>query len=222
MKIRLHHSTKEWTLPAISNAPVKRASIVDVLNRNARRVPTWVIYVLGAGWAGWKFWQGVTGALGPEPINALERVYGELALQMMVVTLLISPLRRFAGLNLIRFRRALGLTCFFFVVAHLSVWALLDIQSLSRVWADILKRPYITVGMSAFVLLIPLALTSNDWSVRKLGGIVWRRIHMLTYPVAVLAIVHYIWLTKGFPYEPLLYGAAILVLFGLRIRLPKR
>ena len=85
-------------------------------------------------------------------------------------SLAVSPLRRFAGLNLLTFRRAVGLLAFFYLVVHLLVWLVLDVQILAQVWADILKRPYITVGMAGFLALVPLAVTSNDWAVRRLGA----------------------------------------------------
>ncbi|SHI96551.1 protein-methionine-sulfoxide reductase heme-binding subunit MsrQ [Wenxinia saemankumensis] len=194
--------------------------LADRLNAAARRVPTWPVYGIGMAVAGWYFWLGLTGGLGPEPINTLERLYGEKALQLLVVGLALTPLRRFAGVNLIRFRRAVGLTAFFFVLAHFSVWALLDVQRVAAIWADLVKRPYITVGFAALLMLLPLALTSNNRSIRALGAR-WRQLHKLTYPAAILAALHYVWLAKGFQIEPLLYMAAILALLALRVRLPK-
>jgi sulfoxide reductase heme-binding subunit YedZ len=173
--------------------------------------------MVGGAWAVWLFWLGVTGGLGAEPINALEREYGDVALKLLVAGLAVTPFRRFAGINLLRFRRAVGVTCFGFVVAHFLVWALLDLQSLSAIWADIVKRPYVTAGMLAFVLLIPLAATSNNLSVRRLGAATWRRIHMLTYPAAVIGAVHYLWIAKGFVVEPIIYMALILGLLALRL-----
>ena len=191
--------------------------MIDRLNSTLRRVPAWLIYVAGAVYAGWLFYLGLTGGLGVEPINALERAYGEFGLQLLVLGLAITPLRRFLGLNLLKFRRAIGVTTFFFILAHFLVWAVLDVQSLERVWADILKRPYVTVGMLAFVLMIPLALTSNNWSLRKLGGAAWRKLHKLTYPVAVLGAIHYLWLVKGFQIEPIVYLGLILGLLAARM-----
>ncbi|SDE71873.1 protein-methionine-sulfoxide reductase heme-binding subunit MsrQ [Limimaricola pyoseonensis] len=187
------------------------------INGVLRRVPAWPLYLLGAAWAAFLFWQGLTGRLGVEPINALEREYGDTALKLIVAGLAVTPLLRFTRVSLIKFRRAIGLLAFFFVLAHFSVWALLDVQSLERVWADILKRPYVTVGMLAFLGLIPLALTSNDLSVRRLGR-KWRSLHKLVYPVAVLGAVHYLWLAKGFQIEPLVYLGLILGLLATRIR----
>lgn len=191
---------------------------VGRLNAMLRRVPASLIYICGALWAGWLFWLGLTGGLGVEPINRLEREYGETALQLVVLGLAVTPLRRWSGINLMTFRRAIGVTAFLFVLAHFLVWALLDVQSVERVWADILKRPYVTVGMLAFVLLIPLAVTSNNLSVRRMGAATWRGLHRLVYPAAVLGAVHYLWLVKGFEIEPILYLGAILLLLAARIR----
>ena len=186
------------------------------LNQLLRPVPAWPLYIIGAAYAGWLFYLGLTGGLGVEPINALERAYGEVGFQLLLVTLLITPLRDWVGVNLIKYRRALGVLTFFFILAHFTVWALLDVQSLERVWADIIKRPYVTVGMAAFLLMVPLALTSNNLSIRKLGPLAWRKLHKLTYPVAALASLHWLWLMKGFQIEPVLYAAATFGLLAYR------
>ncbi|MGX9854054.1 protein-methionine-sulfoxide reductase heme-binding subunit MsrQ [Limimaricola variabilis] len=187
------------------------------INGALRRVPAWPLYVLGALWAAFLFWQALTGRLGVEPINALEREYGDTALKLLVAGLAVTPLLRYTRVSLLKFRRAIGLLTFFFVLAHFLVWALLDVQSFGRVWADILKRPYVTVGMIAFLGLIPLALTSNNLSIRRLGRS-WRRLHQLVYGIAILGAVHYIWLAKGFQIEPLVYLGLILGLLAARIR----
>lgn len=190
------------------------------LNGWLRAVPTWPLYAFGAVYMAWLFWQALNG-VSVEPIDWLERAYGITALKFLVATLAVTPLRRFAGLNLLKFRRALGLLVFFFVLAHLLVWALLDVQALGAVWADIVKRPYITIGMGAFLMLVPLALTSNNASVRRLGGARWRKLHWLTYGVAVLGGIHYVWLARGFALEPLVYLAIILGLLATRVPLRK-
>jgi sulfoxide reductase heme-binding subunit YedZ len=194
--------------------------LMSRLNAGLRRVPAWTLYIAGALWGGWLFWLGATGGLGVEPIEALEHRYGELALQLIVAGLAVTPLRQWAGLNLMPFRRAIGVLAFFFVLAHFLVWAVLDVQRLSAIWADILERPYVTIGMAGFLLLIPLAVTSNNWAVRKLGGLQWRKLHKLVYPAALLGAVHYVWLAKGFQIEPLAYLFAIVGLLALRIRRP--
>lgn len=190
----------------------------DRFNQNLRRLPTWVIYLLGVLPSGWLFYQGLTGGLGVEPIKALEHEYGELALQLLVLSLAITPLRKHVGINLLKFRRAVGLLCFFYVVCHLLVWLALDVQLPGQIWADIVKRPYITIGMAGFLLLLPLAMTSNTWSIRRLGPR-WRKLHRATYVVGILGGVHFVMLVKGFQLEPMIYLALILGL--LLLRLPK-
>lgn len=195
--------------------------MIDTVNTYARKLPTWVVYLLGVLPMPYLFWQGINGALGVDPVKALEHEYGELALQLLILGLAITPARKHLGLNLLRFRRAIGLLAFFYVVAHLLVWAVLDVQSLGAVWADIVKRPYITIGMAGLVLLLPLAVTSNNASIRRLGAN-WRKLHKLTYPAILLGGVHYIWLVKGWQAEPLIYMAVILTLLALRLPLRRK
>lgn len=190
--------------------------LADRVNSAARRIPVWLVYSIGLLPASWFLYLGLTGGLGAEPIKALEHELGLFALQLLIAGLTITPLRRFAGINLIRFRRAIGVLAFIYVALHLLVWLVLDVQALSQVWADILKRPYITIGMTAFALMLPLVFTSNNWSVRRLGPI-WRQLHKLTYIVVLLGGVHFVMLRKGFQIEPLAYLAAILILLVLRV-----
>lgn len=190
--------------------------LADRVNSAARRIPVWLVYSIGLLPAPWFLYLGLTGGLGAEPIKALEHELGLFALQLLIAGLTITPLRRFAGINLIRFRRAIGVLAFIYVALHLLVWLVLDVQALSQVWADILKRPYITIGMTAFALMLPLVFTSNNWSVRRLGPI-WRQLHKLTYIVVLLGGVHFVMLRKGFQIEPLAYLAAILILLVLRV-----
>ncbi|MCV2876309.1 protein-methionine-sulfoxide reductase heme-binding subunit MsrQ [Rhodobacteraceae bacterium XHP0102] len=194
--------------------------IVDLSRANAplRRVPSSAIYVVSAFWAAWLFYLAATGGLGVEPIEALEHRYGLLALQMLIAVLAITPLRQFTGLSLLRFRRALGVSAFGFVLAHFLVWAILDVGTWDAIAADIIKRPYVTLGMAGFILLIPLALTSNDYALRRLGAIRWRRLHQLGYLATLFAAVHFIWLVKGLQFEPLIYTAILLFLLSLRLR----
>jgi methionine sulfoxide reductase heme-binding subunit len=196
-------------------------SIVERINSALRRVPPWTLYVAGAAYIVWLFWLGATGGLGAEPINALQRELGQTGFKLLVIALAVTPLRRFAGLNLIRFRRALGLTVFMYISVHLMVWLVLDLQSFARVWADILKRPYITIGMVGFAMMIPLAITSNNLMVRKLGKS-WRQLHMLTYVVVLLGGVHFVMVRKGFQMEPLVYLAIALALLATRVKWRKQ
>jgi sulfoxide reductase heme-binding subunit YedZ len=204
-----------------SATPGLRDRLTQAINQGARRVPTWVLYIVGGVPPIWLFIAGLTGGLGVDPVKAMEHQMGEWALWLLIAGLCITPLRRFAGINLLRFRRAIGLLAFFYIVGHLLVWLVLDVQILSQIWRDILKRPYITIGMGAFVLLIPLAVTSNNFSIRKMGAR-WRQLHKLVYLAAVLGAVHFVMLVKGFQYEPLIYLAVVLALLALRLPILSR
>lgn len=187
------------------------------VNGLARRVPNWAPYILCLAPLPVGFWQGLTGRLGPEPIRALEHLYGWYGLAFLAAVLAVTPLRRITGISLILWRRTLGLVAFIYVAAHLAVWLVLDVQDPARIWADILKRPYITVGMAAFVLMLPLALTSTNAAIRRMGPMRWRALHRLTYAVGILGALHFVMLRKGVQIEPLLWLAAILGLLALRL-----
>ena len=191
--------------------------IIDRVNGLARKVPTWLVYILCLLPVPWLLYLAQTGGLGVEPIKELEHELGEIALQLLIVGLAVTPLRRYIGVNLIKLRRAFGLLAFTYVSLHLLVWLVLDVGILSQIWADIIKRPYITIGMAGFLCLLPLALTSNNLSIRKLGP-KWRKLHKLTYLAVLLGGVHYIWLVKGFQMEPFVYMAVIIGLLALRGR----
>ncbi len=184
----------------------------------ARHIPPLAIYIVGVLPAFWFLYLGLTGGLGVEPIKALEHELGLFGLQLFIVVLAVSPLRRHTGISLFRIRRALGLLVFYYITLHLLVWLFLDVQIWSQIWGDILKRPYITIGMAGFVLLIPLAVTSNNWSVRKLGARRWRTLHRLTYAAAILGGVHHVMVAKTWQIEPMIYLGLILVLLALRLR----
>ena len=198
------------------------AELAQTLNGALRRVPTWPVYLIGALPPFWYLYLGFTGGLGVEPITELEHRLGLLGLQMLIAVLAVTPLRRFTGISLIKFRRALGLLAFYYIACHLLVWLVLDVQILSQIWADIVKRPYITIGMAGFVLLLPLAATSNNWSIRRMGPMGWKRLHQLSYAAAILGSVHYVMLVKGWQIEPLLYLGAILLLLLARLPGVKR
>lgn len=190
--------------------------MLSALNPYARRLPTWVVYGVLAVPAPWLLYLGLTGGLGVDPIKALEHELGQWALWLLIAGLCITPLRRFAGLNLLKFRRALGLMAFYYVALHLLTWLVLDVQSLTLIWADIVKRPYITVGMAAFALMLPLVATSNNRAIRGMGRH-WRTLHKVTYGVALLGALHFVMLRKGLQIEPLLYLAGVAGLLLLRL-----
>lgn len=197
--------------------PGLKDRIVQPINQGLRKLPAWPLYIVGALPPVWLFIAGLTGNLGVDPVKAMEHQMGEWSLWLIIAGLCVTPLRRFAGINLLKFRRAIGLLAFFYILGHLLVWLILDVQIMSQIIADIIKRPYVTVGMGAFVLLIPLAITSNNWSIRKLGPR-WRKLHKLVYLAAILGGIHYIMLVKGFQIEPLIYTGVILGLLALRLK----
>jgi methionine sulfoxide reductase heme-binding subunit len=126
-------------------------------------------------------------------------------------------LRRWTGVNLIRYRRAIGLLAFLYVSLHLATWVVLDLQlRWSEIGADLVKRPYIILGMIGFLAMVPLAVTSNNASVRRLGAAAWARLHRLTYVAVLAGAAHYLILVKAWPLEPILYALAAAVLVGLR------
>lgn len=161
----------------------------------------------------------IFGSLGANPIETITRSLGDWALRLLLLTLAITPIRRLFGWNsVMRLRRMLGLFSFFYATLHLFAYIVLDqFFHWPAIWADILKRPYITIGMLTFTLLVPLAVTSSHGMMRRLGGRRWQRIHRLIYPAAVGAVLHYYWLVKADTREPLVYAAVLLLLLGLRI-----
>jgi sulfoxide reductase heme-binding subunit YedZ len=175
------------------------------------------IYVIGMVPAAWAFYRGITDQLGADPLNTLERLLGLWALRFLVACLAITPLRRLGGPNLLRYRRAIGLLAFYYAALHLTVYVVLD-QGLdfAAVWADIIKRPYITVGMIAFAILVPLAITSNNAMIRWLGGAAWARLHRWVYVAAVAGAIHFVMLVKAWPPEPLVYAALVSILLSYR------
>lgn len=191
--------------------------IAATLNSATRSVPTWALYPALAIPGIWLFISQITNP-SPDPVAALEHGLGEYALQLMVLGLLITPLRDHLRVNFMRYRRAVGLMAFFYVVAHLLVYLVLDNQFWwEALIKDLTKRPYIMVGMASFVVLVPLALTSNNASIRKLGPIAWKRLHYLTYPAILLGSVHYLMLEKTWQTEPMIYVAISVLLIAWRV-----
>ncbi|OSQ50944.1 protein-methionine-sulfoxide reductase heme-binding subunit MsrQ [Marivita geojedonensis] len=192
--------------------------MVDRLNTVLRRMPAWAIYILAPLPVLWIYYLGLTGGLGIDPAKRIEHELGLWSLWLLIAGLAVTPIRRWFGLNLLKFRRAIGVVTFFYLLAHLLTWLVLDVQ-FQNVWADIVKRWYITVGMLAFVLMLPLALTSNNCSLRRLGPVRWRRLHKMVYPIALLGALHFLLLVKGFQWEPILYALVIAVLLAARLNL---
>lgn len=164
-------------------------------------------------------WKGYNAELTANPVEFIEHWTGDWTLRFLIFTLAITPLRRIPKLQLlIRYRRMLGLFAFFYACVHFSMYLTFD-QSFdfAAIWKDIDKRRYITVGFSAFVLLIPLAVTSTAGWIRRLGGKRWQMLHRLIYFSAVLGVIHYYWLVKSDVRKPLQYAAIVGALLAWRL-----
>ena len=168
--------------------------------------------------AGLLLWQAAQDDLGANPVEALTHGTGDWALRMLLLTLAVTPLRRLTGWGpLLRFRRMLGLFAFFYACLHFLIWLVLDhTLILELILDDLTKRPYVMLGFSALLLLIPLAITSTRGMMRRLGRR-WQRLHRLVYPIGVLAAGHYLWLVKADYREPLMYAGVLVLLLGLRV-----
>lgn len=175
--------------------------------------------------AGRLMWAASSGDFGADPVEFVQRWTGTWTINFLLLTLSISPLRAMTQQHwLLRLRRMLGLFTFFYAALHFLSFIGFDhafeIDAIAR---DIFKRPYVTVGFAAFLLLIPLAATSNQWAVRKLGGRKWQELHRNIYLVGILACVHYFWLVKASALLwPLTYSIALGVLLAWRIRERRR
>jgi methionine sulfoxide reductase heme-binding subunit len=190
---------------------------MDRLNSLARRVPTWVVYLGGLVPLGFLVWAAVGGGLGADPVKAIERQLGELGLQFLLASLAITPLRRL-GINLIRFRRALGLVAFFYVTLHLLAWVWLDMDlRWAEMAADLVKRPYVILGMVGFAAMLPLALTSTNAAIRRMGPASWNRLHRLAYVAVLAGALHFMLIEKVWTTELLVYLGVTLVLLGVRL-----
>jgi methionine sulfoxide reductase heme-binding subunit len=169
----------------------------------------------------WPFWKLVTSGIAPElganPVEYITHDTGNWTLRLVLITLAVTPLRKiFNQPKLVRYRRMLGLFAFFYVCLHFMTWFILDKSfSLPDMWADVLKRRFITVGMLGFAMLLPLAITSTAGWVRRLGFAKWQRLHRLIYFIALAGVIHYYWLVKSDVRLPLMYGAifALLMLY---------
>lgn len=165
----------------------------------------------------WMVWQASNQLLGSNPVEELLHQSGGWALRFILIVLAVTPLRKLTGWTMVlRFRRMLGLFAFFYASGHFLVYFLLDLgMDFSFVLEDIIKRPYITVGFTALMLLIPLAVTSTKGMMRRLGRN-WKRLHKLVYLIGILGVVHFIWLVKADLLEPIIYAMILLVLFAIR------
>lgn len=182
-----------------------------------------VVFALGLLPLAWMAWLATSGGLGAEPIAEGVRQTGLWALRVLLLALAITPLRRLSGVSgLARFRRMIGLFAFFYAVLHLSTYIGIDqFFDWRAVWKDIVKRPYITVGMGAFLILSVLAATSPTAMVRRLGGRRWRALHKAVFAAGTAGCLHYFMLVKGWQTAPLVYAAVFILLLAFRIPRPR-
>jgi len=164
-------------------------------------------------------WPFVRHSVIPDPLAVIQHGTGDWTLRFLVVTLCITPARQILGIpELIRFRRMLGLSAFFYACLHFTTYLWFDkLFDLHEIWKDVYKRPFITVGFLAFTLLIPLAITSTAGWIRRLGGRRWRILHRAIYISAVCGVIHYYWLVKSAVIRPLAYGVIVFLLLAWRV-----
>lgn len=176
----------------------------------------WLVALTPLACLAWWFW---TDDLTANPIDFVTDTLGDSALRLLLASLALTPLRLLFGIGWqMTLRRLLGLFAFFYVCLHFSVWIVLDhFFDWAQMGADIVKRPYITVGVAALSCLVPLAATSTAGMIRRLGGANWRRLHRLVYVAAILGVVHYIWLAKKVLIAPYVYAAVLAGLLAIRL-----
>ncbi|SEC55436.1 sulfite oxidase heme-binding subunit YedZ [Rhodobacter sp. 24-YEA-8] len=197
--------------------------LADALNILSRRLPEWGVWILGLVPLVWLAGQVVSGSVLVDPVKAIEHDLGKTGLWLLFICLAIPPLRALTGVNLIRHRRAVGLLAFFYIALHLLAWIWLDMGLLiGQALADLVRRPYLFMGIAAFLMLVPLAVTSNAVSIRRMGRN-WRRLHLLIWPATILAVLHYLWQMKiirmeGWIWAGILVGLLIWRLSHAKIR----
>lgn len=188
------------------------------INGWLRKIPAWPLYFLLPIPGIYTFVLALLNQLGPDPLYELIRTFGERGLQLIILTLLISPIRRWTGVSLLKFRRAIGLVSFYYICSHMLVWIAIDQGwNINTIIEEIIKRPFITVGMFGFLTMVPLAITSNNYSIRKLGALVWNKIHRLVYLAGAAGVIHYLLVVKAWPMEPIVYTLIVALLLAIRL-----
>ncbi|GAC1662768.1 MAG: protein-methionine-sulfoxide reductase heme-binding subunit MsrQ [Candidatus Acidiferrum sp.] len=187
-----------------------------ILANKWTKVPVFAFCTVPLVLLAWRSWHG---QLGANPIEFITHATGDWTLRFLVITLAVTPVRKMLGIpELIRFRRMLGLFAFFYACLHFTTYIWFDKSfDLAEMWKDIAKRKYITVGFTAFVLLIPLAITSTKGWIRRLGGKRWQQLHRAIYFSAVAGVIHYYWLVKSAVIKPLTYGTIVAALLLWRL-----
>ena len=191
-------------------------SLFDLVRASVRRLRSWHIYVSLLVPLLFLTYDLLSGRLGVDPMRAIEKSLGVTAIYILILTLCITPFSILTGINFIRFRRAFGLMSFFYIILHFSTWLLLDMQLR---WVEIAesltRKPFIVFGMMGFLLLIPLAATSNNYSMKRLGKY-WPKLHKLIYAAIILGGVHYLMMEKTLQNDAIITFIIIIVLISLR------
>ncbi len=164
-------------------------------------------------------WNGLHHDLGANPVEKMTHVTGDWTLRLLLITLTVTPLRKLTGWHaVIRVRRMLGLFAFFYACLHFSVYLVFDhFFDMGEIARDVIKHPYVTVGFASYVLLFPLAVTSTNKMVKRLGGARWQRLHKLVYVIATGGVLHYLWLVKADTRDPIIYGVLLALLLIFRV-----
>ena len=164
-------------------------------------------------------WDGLHHDLGANPVEKMTHVTGDWTLRLLLITLTVTPLRKLSGWHaIIRVRRMLGLYAFFYACLHFSVYLVFDhFFDMGEIARDVIKHPYVTVGFASYVLLFPLAVTSTNKMVRRLGGARWQKLHKLVYVIATGGVLHYLWLVKADTRDPVIYGILLALLLIYRV-----
>jgi methionine sulfoxide reductase heme-binding subunit len=191
---------------------VKRAAVIT-------RVVKPALYLAATLPFAWLLFALLTDRVMGDQVKFMQHVTGDTVLSCLMLTLAITPLRRLTGWNeIIKIRRLIGLTAFWYACLHLTTYLVFDQSlSMSEIVKDIMKHPWVLVGFTAFLCLVPLAITSTTGWVRRLGGKRWQRLHRLVYVAATAGVLHYWWLVKKDVSLPLTYGAVLLLLLGSRV-----
>ena len=191
-------------------------SLFDLVKALVRRLRSWHIYVSLLVPLLFLTYDLLSGRLGVDPMRAIEKSLGVTAIYILILTLCITPFSILTGINFIRFRRAFGLMSFFYIILHLSTWLLLDMQLR---WVEIVesltRKPFIVFGMMGFLLLIPLAATSNNYSMKRLGKY-WPKLHKLIYVAIILGGIHYLMMEKTLQNDAIITFIIIIALISLR------
>ena len=191
-------------------------SLFDLVRASVRRLRSWHIYVSLLVPLLFLTYDLLSGRLGVDPMRAIEKSLGVTAIYILILTLCITPFSVLTGINFIRFRRAFGLMSFFYIILHFSTWLLLDMQLR---WVEIVesltRKPFIVFGMMGFLLLIPLAATSNNYSMKRLGKY-WQKLHKLIYVAIILGGIHYLMMEKTLQNDAIITFIIIVALISLR------